>query len=103
MVTDDWLKRLVDPSRDICIPHPAHVEGLRWRALRSCSQATACTSGAASARLELTAVVNSNDTRAIPFKGGVHMRKLILSVLLSVVVMALSIAPAAASSIGPTP
>jgi hypothetical protein len=20
MVTDDWLKRLVDPSRDICIP-----------------------------------------------------------------------------------
>jgi len=31
------------------------------------------------------------------------MRKLILSVLLSVVVMALSIAPAAASSIGPTP
>jgi len=22
MVTDDWLKRLVDPSRDICIPQP---------------------------------------------------------------------------------
>jgi hypothetical protein len=22
MVTDDWLKRLGDPSRDICIPQP---------------------------------------------------------------------------------
>jgi hypothetical protein len=31
------------------------------------------------------------------------MRKLILSLLLSVVVMALSIAPAAASIVGPTP
>jgi hypothetical protein len=31
------------------------------------------------------------------------MRKLVLSVLLTVVVMALSIAPALAGSIGPTP
>ena len=50
----------------------------------------------------MTTVVNSDHTRAIPFKGGMHMRKLFLSLLLTVAAVAISIAPAAAG-IGPTP
>ena len=53
--------------------------------------------------LELTAVVNSDHTRPIPFKGGMHMRKLILSIFFSALGLAISILPAAADYIGPTP
>ena len=48
---------------------------------------------------ELTLAVKSTPT----LRRFLLMRKLILSVLLTTVVMALSIATAAASSIGPTP
>jgi hypothetical protein len=37
MVTDDWLKRLVDPSRDICTPHLYFLKVYRLNGRLSCA------------------------------------------------------------------